>query len=145
MGCGVQAHLFHSTGSLRSSPNTASMNSTHPIRFLARFACPYAAVLGLYLSFGPTYAGELPVFEIVARDGKLLPPQIEVPAGKRLKLAIRNEGSGPIEFENLDLRVEKVLAPGASSFVVTPPLKPGIHAFVDDFHPDTGKTQLIAR
>ncbi len=116
-----------------------------PIELLACFARPNAIALGVLAFSVPTYAGELPVFEIVARDGRLLPPQIEVPAGKRLKLAIRNEGQGPVEFENLDLRVEKVLAPGASSFVVTPPLKPGVHTFVDDFHPDTGKTQLIAK
>lgn len=88
---------------------------------------------------------DLPVVEIVAKDGTLSPPRVEVPAGKRLKLAIRNEGRGPVEFENLDLRVEKVLAPGASSFVVTPPLRPGSYLFADEFHPDTGKLQLIAR
>ena len=89
--------------------------------------------------------GELPTFQVVARGGRLSPERIEVPAGRRIKLTIRNEGPGPIEFENLDLRVEKVLAPGATSFVVTPPLKPGAHTFIDDFHPDTGSMQLIAR
>jgi len=90
-------------------------------------------------------ASELPTFQVIAKDGRLSPARIEVPAGKRIKLAIRNEGRGPIEFENLDLRVEKVLAPGASSFVVTPPLRPGTYDFIDEFHADTGKMQLIAR
>ena len=90
-------------------------------------------------------AGDLPTFHIVAKGGRLSPERIEVPAGKRIKLTIRNEGSGPIEFENLDLRVEKVLAPGAASFVVTPPLRPGTHTFIDEFHPDTGSMQIIAR
>lgn len=90
-------------------------------------------------------SSDLPTFEVVARDGRLTPERIEVPAGKRIKLVIRNEGRGPIEFENLDLRVEKVLAPGASSFVVTPPLRPGSHEFIDEFHPATGKMQLIAK
>ncbi len=88
---------------------------------------------------------ELPTFEIVAREGRLLPERIEVPAGKKIKLTIRNEGAGPIEFENLDLRIEKVLAPGASSFLVIHPLKPGSYRFIDEFHPATGAMQLIAK
>lgn len=88
---------------------------------------------------------ELPTYEVVAKDGRLSPERLEVPAGKRTKLVIRNEGRGPIEFENLDLRIEKVLAPGASSFVVTPALRPGTYLFIDEFHQDTAKMQLIAK
>ena len=90
-------------------------------------------------------SSELPVFQVTAKDGRLSPGRIEVPAGKRIKLTIRNEGRGPVEFENLDLRLEKVLVPGSASFVVTPPLRPGVYIFIDEFHPDTGSMQLIAR
>ncbi|MBS0291101.1 MAG: cupredoxin domain-containing protein [Proteobacteria bacterium] len=90
-------------------------------------------------------AEELPTFAIVAKDGRLEPARLEVPAGRRVKLTLKNAGNSPVEFENLSLRVEKVLAPGASSFVVTPPLKPGAHEFIDEFHPETGKMQLIAK
>jgi hypothetical protein len=38
-----------------------------------------------------------------------MPTQLVVPAGVKIKLTIRNEGPGPCEFENLNLRVEKVL------------------------------------
>jgi hypothetical protein len=96
------------------------------------------------LGFGAG-AQELPTFAITAKDGRLEPAQLEVPAGKRIKLTLRNAGQAPVEFENLNLRVEKVLGPGASSFVVTPPLKPGVHEFIDEFHPDTGRMQLIAK
>lgn len=90
-------------------------------------------------------ASDMPTFDVVAKGGHLSPERIEVPTGKRIKLVVKNEGPGPIEFENLDLRVEKVLAPGATSFVVTPPLRPGAHTFIDEFHPETGKMQLIAK
>jgi len=104
--------------------------------------------LAVWLGFGwavEARAEELPTFEITARDGHLFPARLEVPAGKRIKLTIRNAGRAPVEFENLDLRVEKVLAPGAASFVVTPPLRPGSYTFVDEFHPESGTMQLIAR
>ncbi len=90
-------------------------------------------------------SAELPTFAIAAKGGRLLPERIEVPAGKKIKLTIRNEGPGPIEFENLDLRVEKVLAPGASSFLVIHPLKPGSYRFIDEFHAATGTMDLIAK
>ena len=110
-------------------------------------------LLAAIACFGPLWAPpvgaqagqETPTFAIVARDGRLLPERIDVPAGKRIKLTLRNEGRGPVEFENLDLRVEKVLAPGASSFVVTPALRPGTYVFVDEFHPQGGQLQLIAK
>lgn len=95
---------------------------------------------------GPgAWAQELPTFAITAKDGHLEPARLEVPAGQRIKLTLHNAGQAPVEFENLNLRVEKVLGPGASSFVVTPPLKPGVHEFIDEFHPDTGRMQLIAK
>jgi hypothetical protein len=90
-------------------------------------------------------AQELPTFEVVARDSRLFPARLEVPAGQRIKLVVRNQGKGPIEFENLDMRVEKVLAPGATSFVVLPKLKPGEYEFIDEFHMETAKMQVIAR
>lgn len=90
-------------------------------------------------------ADELPTFAVTAKNGRLSPERIEVPAGRRIKLTLKNEGTGPVEFENLDLRVEKVLGPGASSFVVVPSLKPGSYRFVDEFHADTAVMLLIAK
>ncbi len=84
-------------------------------------------------------------FPIVIRGGHIVPAQLEVPAGVKIKLTIRNDGPGACEFENLDLRVEKVLAPGASSFVVIHPLRPGRYRFVDEFHPSTAVLLLVAK
>lgn len=112
---------------------------------LVRLGLHAVLVLALWLAFGVAAAAELPTYQVVAKGGRLSPARLDVPAGQRLKLVIRNDGPGPIEFENLDLRVEKVLAEGATSFVVTPPLKPGSHIFADEFHAATGSMQLIAK
>jgi hypothetical protein len=101
--------------------------------------------IGLGWATSPAHAAELATFEVVAHDGRLFPEHLGVPAGVKLKLTLRNDGKVPVEFENTDLRVEKVLAPGARSFVVIHPLKPGSYPFVDEFHPDTGKLLLIAK
>ncbi len=110
-----------------------------------RLALCFLACSGLLVGGSVIAADELPTFEIVARDGRLSPERLEVPAGQRIKLVIRNQGKAPIEFENLGMRVEKVLAPGASSFVVLPRLKPGEYEFIDEFHMDTGRMKVIAR
>jgi hypothetical protein len=90
-------------------------------------------------------AEELPVYNLVARDGKFEPTSLEVPAGKRFKIAIRNEGKGPMEFESRDLKQEKVLAAGAQSSVVINGLKPGTYVFFDDYHPDTSKGTIVVK
>lgn len=93
----------------------------------------------------PTQAGDLPTYTVVARDGRLTPNTLNVPAGVRFKIVVRNAGSGPMEFESLQLRKEKVLAPGAQSFVVVAPLKPGEYDFFDEFHPGTSRGRIVVK
>jgi hypothetical protein len=104
-----------------------------------------AIVLSCLAAALPAAAEELPEFTVVARDGALTPAQLEVPAGQRIRLVLKNEGRKPVEFENSTLRIEKVLAANASSFVVLPRLKPGQYIFVDEFHPDSSRMTVIAK
>ena len=83
---------------------------------------------------GIAQAADLPTFKLEMNDGKLNPARIEVPAGQRIKIEVHNVGKGAAEFESVQLRKEKVLAPGADSFVVIAPLDPGEYKFFDDFH-----------
>ena len=99
---------------------------------------------GLFAPAGIVHA-EQPVFSIVFRDGAIEPAEIVVPAGVRFKLELHNKGESPIEFESLVLRKEKVLAPGASSFIVIRGLDAGEYEFFDDFHLDMPPARLIAR
>jgi len=101
--------------------------------------------VALFSAPAPAVAADLPSFQIVAKDGKLIPNRLEVPAGTKFKLQFRNEGPGPEEFESTQPRMEKVLAPGASSFVVVQPLQPGTYRIFGEFHPDTAECQLIAK
>ncbi|HJV67631.1 cupredoxin domain-containing protein [Ideonella sp.] len=90
-------------------------------------------------------ADEPPTYAVLVQNGRITPATLEVPAGTRLRLAVRNAGTGPCEFENLALRVEKVLAPGAASTLVLHPLRAGSYRFVDEFHPDAAGLTLQAR
>jgi hypothetical protein len=101
--------------------------------------------LALALASVAAHAGELHTVTLVLRDGLLIPPRLEVPANTRFKIVLRNEGRGPAEFESRSLRKEKVLAPGASSFVVVAPLRPGAYDMFDEFHEKTATGTIVAR
>ena len=90
-------------------------------------------------------AEELLVLKLSAKDGKFEPLKLEVPAGKRFKIEISNEGKGPMEFESRDLKQEKVLAAGAKSSLVINPLKPGTYTFFDEYHMDAPKGQIVVK
>lgn len=113
------------------------------MRRFHQFAIPAALLASLYLP--AAVAESLPSFPLVIKNGRFFPETVEVPAGRRFKLDIRNEGPGAEEFESKELRKEKVLAPGASSFLVFQPLKPGSYKFFGEFHPDTAQGRIVAK
>jgi len=109
-----------------------------------RFA-PLLVASALFSMSVSAAAEDYPVFVIEFRDGAITPSTIEVPSGTRFKLELRNTGLSPIEFESLELRKEKVLGPGVTSFIVIRSLEPGEYRFFDDFHLDMPPATLIAR
>lgn len=103
-------------------------------------------VMALSLFAGaPAQADELPTFQLVIKGGRLFPETIEVPANTKFRLTIKNEGPGAAEFESIELKKEKVLAPGVTSNLVFYPLQPGIYKFFDEFHADTAQGRIVAK
>ncbi len=90
-------------------------------------------------------ADEMPTHSLVIRNGHFEPATLEVAANTRFRLLIKNAGPGAEEFESVELRKEKVLAPGASSFLVFQPLKPGSYRFFGEFHPETAQGRIVAK
>nr|MDP2191588.1 cupredoxin domain-containing protein [Rhodoferax sp.] len=109
---------------------------THPVLI---------AGLPLLVVLTPVQGEEMPSFNLLIKAGHFIPDTVEVPANTKFRLLIKNEGPGAEEFESVELRKEKVLAPGASSFLIFQPLKPGTYKFFGEFHPDTAKGQLVAK
>jgi plastocyanin len=109
----------------------------------------WAAVL---LAAGVTVAGGAPtawaedvVVYLTIRNHRFEPAELAVPAGKRIKLIVKNEDASAEEFESLDLRREKIVAGGAEITVFIGPLKPGVYEFFGDFHPDTACGHITAK
>ncbi len=93
----------------------------------------------------PARAEELPTFRIELKDGVVTPLRLEVPAQTRFKIEVVNTGTTPAEFESVELRKEKVIGPGAKSFLVIRGLDPGEYDFFDDFHPTAPRAVLVAK
>ncbi|GAB3628055.1 periplasmic lipoprotein involved in iron transport [Pandoraea terrae] len=111
---------------------------------IARLVSTTAALFALG-GLAPAHAADLPTFKLEMKDGVLNPARIEVPAGTRIKIEVFNTGTSAVEFESIQLRKEKVLAPGAQSFVVIAPLQPGEYKFFDDFHMQTAQGVIVAK
>lgn len=100
---------------------------------------------GALVSALPAGAAELPAYALTVENGRFTPETLNIPAGQRFKIVVTNKGSGPEEFESIELKKETVLAPGVTRAVVFAPLKPGVYKFFGEFHPDTAKGQIVVK
>lgn len=105
----------------------------------------FATLLTALLFAASVLAQDVPLFKLVARDGKFDPAVLEVPAGKRFRVEIANENKKAIEFESKDLKQEKVIAPGQKATVTINALKAGEYKFFDEFNEATGQGKIVAK
>ena len=91
----------------------------------------------LLLACAPTALADDPSFSIVLKNNQFVPSEVQIPAGVKVKLVVRNENPTPSEFESTQFHREKVVPPGQEIAVFVGPLKAGSYEFFDDFHPET--------
>jgi hypothetical protein len=97
------------------------------------------------INFIPPAAAQEPTFTLTIRDHKFDPTELEVPAGAKIKLIVKNADPTPEEFESTELRREKVIPGGQEGIVFVGPLKPGRYEFFGDFNPKSARGHLIAK
>ena len=121
-----------------------AMNGTSMRSFLV--SCR-AVVLAFAVLATPAVlaADDVASFKLVARDGVFEPATVEVPAGKRFRLEVSNEGKSAMEFESRELKQEKIIAPGKKATLSINALKAGEYKFVDEFHEKTGQGKVVAK
>jgi plastocyanin len=78
-----------------------------------------------------------PSFSIVLKNNQFVPSEVQIPAGVKVKLVVRNDNPTASEFESTQFHREKVVPPGQEISVFVGPLNPGSYEFFDDFHPET--------
>ena len=78
-------------------------------------------------------------------EHRFVPTEIEVPAGAKIKLVIKNEDATPEEFESVTLRREKVIPGKSEGFVYVGPLSPGRYEFFGDYNQKTARGFLVVK
>jgi hypothetical protein len=85
------------------------------------------------------------IYTLTIKDHRFEPSQLDVPAGKKLKLVVKNLDPTPEEFESHDLKREKVIAGKGQATIAIGPLKPGTYKFVGEYHESTAQGQIVAK
>jgi hypothetical protein len=106
---------------------------------------PALFLLALILAAGGAAAAEEPAYTLVIKDHRFQPTEIEIPAGQKIALTVRNNDPTPEEFESVELRREKVVPGGDQIIVYIGPLKPGKYEFFGDFNPTTARGHIIVK
>ena len=89
------------------------------------------------LALTPPALADDPSFSIVLKNNQFIPREVQIPAGVKVKLVVRNDNPTPSEFESTQFHRVKVVSPGQEISVFVGPLDPGSYEFFDDFHPKT--------
>ncbi len=102
-------------------------------------------LLAAFASAGPTFAENVTTAGVTIKNHRFTPSEIHVPAGKPVLLTIKNEDPTAEEFDSSALKVEKVIAGGASGTVRLRPLGAGRYPFTGEYHSQTARGVVIAQ
>ena len=81
---------------------------------------------------------------LVLKDHKFSPSIIRVRANQPTIISLTNHDDTAEEFDSTALKVEKVVASGASGNIRLRPLAPGRYPFIGEFHSETAQGVVIA-
>jgi plastocyanin len=101
--------------------------------------------LALTLAIIAPVAAQEASYILTIKDHRFQPTEIEIPAGQKIALIIKNNDPTPEEFESTEFRREKVVAGGEQITVYIGPLKPGSYEFFGDFNPTTARGHIVVK
>ncbi|CAB3783871.1 hypothetical protein LMG28614_01748 [Paraburkholderia ultramafica] len=84
-------------------------------------------------------------YTLTLKDHKFSPADLTIPAGKKVKVTVKNLDATPAEFESDDFKAEKVIPGGKQVDVFIGPLKAGTYEFHDEYHEAESKTHLTVK
>lgn len=84
-------------------------------------------------------------YQTTIKNHQFSPAEIQVPAGKKIKLVVLNQDSTPEEFESHSLNREKVIPGNSRGIIYVGPLAAGKYEFFGEFHEDTARGVIVAQ
>jgi len=106
---------------------------------------PGLAAIAALLAVASNLALADETMTIVLKDHRIVPAELQVPAGTRIKLIVENQDPTPEEFESHSLNREKVIPGNSKATIFIGPLKPGSYEIFGEFHQDTAQGRIIAK
>lgn len=104
----------------------------------------FALILLASLLSWPAAAADTQSASLIIRNRAFDPAELDVPAGQKIELHVRNADAAAAEFESSELHREKVVPPGQEVVVFIGPLRAGSYEFFDDFNP-RARGHIVAR
>jgi plastocyanin len=102
------------------------------------------AVVALTLAVAIPARGQDDVVKLTIKDHRFEPAEVNVPAGRKIRLVVTNLDTTAEEFESHELNREKVIAAGATAALYIGPLAPGRYPFFGEFHQATARGVVVA-
>ncbi len=84
-------------------------------------------------------------YNLTIKDHRFAPETLELPAGKKVRLVIKNLDGTAEEFDSPDLHREKVIPAGKEGVVFIGPLESGVYKFTGEYNSATARGQIIAK
>ena len=84
-------------------------------------------------------------YQVVLKNNRFSPAEVQVPANSLLWLVIENKGDSAEEFTSKDLHRGKIIAAGKTEKIKIGPLKAGSYHFSGAFNPETAQGVVIAK
>lgn len=113
------------------------------LRAIAAAGFAAAVLLQVSARVAPARAEDPIVLTI--KDHRFDPETLEIPAGQKVKLLVRNQDPTPEEFESYSLNREKIIPGNSEGVVYIGPLDPGTYEFFGEFNQDTAQGKVIAK
>lgn len=76
-------------------------------------------------------------YALTIHDDRFEPATLEVKAGVKFQIEVKNARKVAAEWESEDINREKVIPAGKSAVINIGPLKAGTYSMFDDFHKST--------
>ena len=103
------------------------------IRALALWTRRSLLAAGLLFGFA-MIASAAPPYHIVIQGSQFHPAELQLPAGRKVTVVVKNKDTAPAEFESYDLNIEKVIPGHTRTTLYVGPLSAGKYRFFNDFH-----------
>lgn len=84
-------------------------------------------------------------YVITLKDHVFTPSDLVIPAGEKVSITVKNDGTRMAEFESDELKREKVISAGKHAVIAVGPLKAGTYPYFDEFSGGKAKGTITVK